>query len=93
MWHTHSRGFVLCQRHLSIEQTLSRWREWPGIPQRVESKGGEDIQQHTDLTKKGLQDRGSLETAQPKRDGKELWATYLCPATYVCFRKKKKKKL
>lgn len=81
MWHTHSRGFVLCQRHLSIEQTLSRWTDWPRTPQRVEGEGGEDIQRHTDLTKKGLQDRGSLETVQPKRDVKELRATYLHLAT------------
>lgn len=47
------RGFVLYQRYLFIEQTLSAG-EWPGRPKSVDGEEGQDIQQHTALTRKGL---------------------------------------
>lgn len=76
---THSRGFVLYQRHLATERTLSRWGQWPRTPKRVE---GEEVRSSssTQFLKKGLQESGLLKTAQPKQP-KVLWASYLCPRT------------
>lgn len=52
-YNTHSRGFVLYQRHLSIEQPLSTSGEWT-FPSRVGGEEGQDSSSTQLFLRKGL---------------------------------------